>query len=280
MPARPRPRTTLTPGLVPGVFVWAWIAVWPAASAQAACQPPAALEPVVVAAVVDGDTVRLADGRRIRLVGVNTPELGHGRRPDEPLAEAARAALDAMLGPDRRLWLAPGRDARDHHGRGLAHAFLGPRGDSVEERLLRAGLGWHVVVPPNLALAECLAQAERSALRTNVGVWSEPVLAARQADRLTAADAGFRRVSGRVTKVDETRHSWWLELNGPLVLRVDKRDLDHWGGEAVIRGLKGKAVIVRGWIVDRSARTAADRKPLLLPLRHRAMLEAPRLAPQ
>lgn len=44
--------------------------------------------------VYDGDTVRLADGRKVRLIGVNTPELGREGRADE---SHARAAHDLSL---------------------------------------------------------------------------------------------------------------------------------------------------------------------------------------
>ena len=44
-----------------------------------------ALQNVEVARVVDGDTVRLRDGRSVRLIGINAPELAHNGRTTEPL---------------------------------------------------------------------------------------------------------------------------------------------------------------------------------------------------
>ena len=49
-------------------------------------------EYVEVADVHDGDTVRLVDGRKLRLIGFNTPELARDESPAEPLATEARQA--------------------------------------------------------------------------------------------------------------------------------------------------------------------------------------------
>lgn len=47
--------------------------------------------------VVDGDTLRLVDGRSVRLIGINTPEVGRKGRSSEPYAEAARRRLQALV---------------------------------------------------------------------------------------------------------------------------------------------------------------------------------------
>lgn len=94
------------------------------AGAAEACRPTGALQNVEVARVVDGDTVRLRDGRSVRLIGINAPELAHNGRTTEPFAEAAKQRLQALVSAsDGRLALQPGRQARDHYGRTLAHLF-------------------------------------------------------------------------------------------------------------------------------------------------------------
>jgi endonuclease YncB( thermonuclease family) len=54
-------------------------------------------EQVRVASMPDGDTLRLSDGRRVRLIGINTPEVAHDGRPAEPLAEEAHALLQRLV---------------------------------------------------------------------------------------------------------------------------------------------------------------------------------------
>jgi hypothetical protein len=56
-------------------------AIW-LPGAQAFCPAPVGLSSVAVQRVVDGDTLRLSDGRSVRMIGLNTPELGKQGRSD------------------------------------------------------------------------------------------------------------------------------------------------------------------------------------------------------
>ena len=260
---------------------WGWlIGALPAGNAHAdTCRPTQPLTPAVVKSIGDGDTLQLADGRRLRLVGVNTPELRHGREPEQPQAVAAKRALAQLLPAGATVYLQPGAAPRDRHGRLLAHAFRSQRGDSIEAELLRRGFGFRVAIPPNLAYQDCFAAAEGEARRAARGVWREPAFAPRPAASLT--DAGFRRVRARVVKVEESAGSWWLDTDGPLVLRLDKADLRYfregandWAGDP--KGWLGRTVTVRGWVVDRAQQAAVRKrkmKPLMLRLQHISMLE-------
>ena len=102
---------------VPGI----WLS---AAQAQVFCPAPAALARVDVQRVVDGDTVRLEDGRSVRMIGLNAPEIGKKGRPDEPFAVAARLRLQTLVdASEGRVGLVPGRERKDHYGRTLAHLY-------------------------------------------------------------------------------------------------------------------------------------------------------------
>ncbi len=73
----------------------------------------------VVATVSDGDTLRLLDGRRVRLVQIDAPELSSG----ECYARPARAALVRLAPPGARVDLEadPALDAEDRFGRLLRY---------------------------------------------------------------------------------------------------------------------------------------------------------------
>src|SRR5690606_38338142 len=115
-------------------------------SVQAFCPAPERLPQVAVAQVIDGDTLRLTDGRSVRLIGLNTPELGRKGRVAEPLADAARNHLQQLVkASDGRLGLRMGREARDRYGRVLAHAY-DVQGNNLEAALLAQGLGFFVAV--------------------------------------------------------------------------------------------------------------------------------------
>jgi endonuclease YncB( thermonuclease family) len=221
--------------------------------------------------VVDGDTVRLSDGRSVRMIGLNTPELGKQGRSDEPFAVAARKRLEALVAASGgRVGVLPGKESKDHYGRTLAHLY-DAKGANLEAQMLAEGLGFQVAVAPNVDLVACQQAAERSARQAGLGVWRQsPVLKAEQINT-----SGFALVSGRVSKVQRNRGGVWIELQDSLVLRVAPNVLGQFDGAALER-LKGKQVEARGWVVDRSRRGGlqAGQARWLLPLTDPAMLQA------
>ncbi|MFH7572534.1 thermonuclease family protein, partial [Pseudomonas syringae group genomosp. 7] len=58
---------------------------------------PVSLPVAQVQRVVDGDTLKLADGRSLRMIGLNTPETGKKGQSAEPIAEAAKRRLQALI---------------------------------------------------------------------------------------------------------------------------------------------------------------------------------------
>ncbi|AZZ79226.1 nuclease [Pseudomonas sp. RU47] len=247
-------------------------AIW-LSGAQAFCPVPAGLASVTVQRVVDGDTLRLSDGRSVRMIGLNTPELGKQGRGDEPFAVAARKRLQALIDASGgRVGLRPGKQAKDHYGRTLAHIYSAS-GANLEAQMLADGLGFQVAVAPNIDLVACQQAAERSARNTGLGLWRQsPVLKAEQIQR-----SGFAVISGRVSKVQRNRGGIWIELQDSLVLRVAPNLVGQFDN-ARLQALKGKQVEARGWIVDRSRRGGlqSGQSRWLLPLTDPSMLQTPR----
>ncbi|WP_454875709.1 thermonuclease family protein [Pseudomonas farris] len=245
-------------------------AIWLSA-AQAFCPAPSGLTSTAVQRVVDGDTLRLRDGRSVRMIGLNTPELGRQGRSDEPFAVAARKRLEALVAAsDGQVGLLPGKESKDHYGRTLAHVY-GVDGANLEAQMLAEGLGFQVAVAPNVDLVACQQAAERSARRAGLGLWRQsPVL---KAEQISAS--GFAMLSGRVSKVQRNRGGVWIELQDSVVLRVAPNMLDQFD-VASLEKLKGRQIEARGWVVDRSRRGGL--KPgqarWLLPLTDPSMLQA------
>jgi micrococcal nuclease len=119
-----------------GMVVLALLALAPGAScgeSTAAAAPPRA-GAGVVASINDGDSLRLRDGRRIRLVQIDAPE-----DPAECFGRAATRVLVRLAprGTAVRLVADPALDERDAHGRLLRYVFAGGR--NVNLALVRAG---------------------------------------------------------------------------------------------------------------------------------------------
>jgi hypothetical protein len=198
----------------------------------------------------------LADGTDLRLIGVNTPEIGHDGDNDEPHAHAARRALLRLLAAgDGEIAIRRGAQPRDDHGRLLGHAYLAD-GRSVATALLTTGAALHVVVPPNTWSQRCYARAEEHAHGAGQGLWRYTRYRGVAAAALPADAGGFRVVIGEIGRVGESREAFWLELDG-LTLRLAKADLRYFQGANPARW-HGRRLRVRGWIyrVDGKRRMA------------------------
>lgn len=247
-----------------------FVSVFSLGTAQALCPAPSGLPAQQVQRVVDGDTLRLVDGRSVRLIGLNAPELGRDGKPAEPFAQAARQRLQALVAASgERVQLRLGEQARDRYGRTLAHAY-DRQGRNLEAQLLAEGLGMFVAIAPNVALADCHRGAEAQARRARLGLWRQAqVVQAGQLQR-----GGFALVRGEVQRVERNRGGLWLEMQGSLVLQVAPRALAEFD-LVQLQGLTGRQLEVRGWVVDRSRRSGLrpGQARWLLPLTHSSMLQ-------
>lgn len=197
--------------------------------------------------IIDGDTVVLADGRHVRLIGIDAPELGHDGRPSQPFAQAARSALIKLLAGSRdTVALRYGQTRHDRYGRTLAHLFL-PDGDSVSAALLREGYATALVIPPNLWNAACYGQAESRARDSRTGIWALQRYQAVAARDLPAGAQGFHIVRGRVVHTGRSRNAQWIDLEGGVALRIDRKDLPYFK-DIDFTALRGTEIIARGWV--------------------------------
>ena len=250
--------------LVGAFFVFALFSL----QVQALCPVTGPLSPVEVASVTDGDTLRLRDGRSVRLIGLNAPEMGRKGRSAEPFAQAAKRRLQALVdASDGRIGLLHGQQARDHYGRVLAHAF-DRQGTNLEAALLAEGLGYFVAIAPNTALADCHRRTEQRARVAKRGLWQRsPVIAAERVRR-----GGFAVVRARVERLETNRGGVWLELEGPLVLQIPRQAVAGFDQNS-LAGLRGREIEARGWVIDRKGRADMSRQARwLMKISHPAML--------
>jgi micrococcal nuclease len=208
------------------------------------CALPADAEQADVKWVIDGDTLQLRDGRHIRLIGLDTPELGRHGEQDMPGARAAKAGLRRLVRQGgNRVYLQPGRQPRDRYHRWLAHLYT-PHGENLTQALLRAGLGRQIAVPPNLTNLDCYISAEDEARRHGLGLWRTAVL---DAASLQGDERGFHLLQGRIVRVGRSRSALWLNLDGGLAIRITWRE---WAGFSLPKpeSLQGRRLEFRGWL--------------------------------
>ncbi len=130
-------------------------------------------EQATVVRVVDGDTIQvsLPTGlEKIRLIGVDTPESVHPRKPVEYFAKEATAFTRRMvLGKPVRLAGEQGQPNRDRYGRLLRYVFL-EDGVCLNAEIVRQGYGHAYVKFPFARLKEFRAY-EREAREAGRGLW-------------------------------------------------------------------------------------------------------------
>jgi micrococcal nuclease len=143
-----------------------WLAIIPAAAHAAT-----ALEGTVLR-VVDGDTVHVRVGERVekvRYIGVNTPELHHPRKGEEPGGREAHA-VNRRLVEGRRVRLELDVQSHDRHGRLLAYVWAGET--MVNAELVRLGYAQVMTVPPNVRHQSLFLELQRDARAARRGLWS------------------------------------------------------------------------------------------------------------
>lgn len=201
--------------------------------------------------VIDGDTVILGDGRKIRLIGIDTPELGHAGRPDQPFARQARDYLITLLhGHQDRIYLHYDQVRLDSYQRTLAHLFFAD-GTNIEALILARGLATPLVIPPNLGFLDCYRKQAQSAMAARTGIWQQPQYQPRPVSALTGTERGYHIIQGKITHIGDSRTSIWLDMGRKLGLRIIKNDLKYFA-KLDINTLAGKTVEARGMLYRRN----------------------------
>lgn len=251
---------------ISGVFLCLSVLCSASAAVLAECGSPSG-RALQVARVSDGDTLKLQDGRSVRVLGINAPEITHGQNMGQPFGRESRAAAQAFIDASKgSVRLGFERETHDRYGRVLAHVY-DSRGRSLAAAQLRAGMALQIAVPPNTAQMQCLAKMELVARNASVGLWRDNYWQPLPTQSLRGGETSFRFVRGRIAKVD-INSAVWLEFDGKLVARVAKKDWPLFVYQrADWLALEGKTVEVRGWITTQKSKRSAQFKPLVVQLR-------------
>lgn len=120
--------------------------------------------------VIDGDTLMLEGQVRVRLIGVDTPETKHPRKPVEPLGPEATEFTRSQV-ENRDVKLGFDRERRDRYGRVLAYVYVD--GKLLNEEIIRAGFSRaETRYKFDRAMALRFQHAEDEAREAGRGIWS------------------------------------------------------------------------------------------------------------
>jgi len=121
--------------------------------------------------VIDGDTIVLADGRRVRYIGIDAPELANESGPAERFGSEARD-FNRNLVDREKIHLEFDRERHDQYGRVLAYVFL-PDDTFVNAELIKSGSACCDFRRPNTKYDSLLLQLQREAMAKKIGMWEK-----------------------------------------------------------------------------------------------------------
>ena len=214
--------------------------------------------PGVVISVIDGDTVKLASGVTVRLVGIEAPKLPFGRPGfgKSRLADSARENLiELLINQPVRLFF----DQRkfDRYGRKLAHVWrTDPKGIPqlwVQGEILEAGLARVATFPESRTLARQMLSRETVAREKVVGMWADSFYEIRVPEDLGRLIDTYQVVAGRVVSIAVVRgrgyinygDDWHDDFTASIAPKVLRKFPEL---SAALAGYEGNKIQVRGWI--------------------------------
>ncbi|MBR0776883.1 thermonuclease family protein [Bradyrhizobium diazoefficiens] len=194
-----------------------------------------------VTEIVDARSVRLDDGREVRLAGV------------EPVATTMAALTSLLAGRDVNLRSAD--DTPDRYGRTAALVFIGESDTSVQAMLLARG---EAIVSAEITDKDCAAAlmaAEAEARRQKKGNWTDPsaIKNAESPDDILAGIGRYMVVEGKVLSVRQAGATTYLNFGRNwtrgFAVTISRRTLPAFENAGIsLKSLESKRIRVRGWI--------------------------------
>lgn len=123
-----------------------------------------------VTRVVDGDTIQLESGQKLRYIGIDTPETVHPTKEDGCFGKEA-SDFNKQLIEGKEVRLEKDVSETDRYGRLLRYVYLDDI--FVNEYLVKEGYAVSSSYPPNVKYQEKLDEAERFARENGNGLWGE-----------------------------------------------------------------------------------------------------------
>ena len=200
--------------------------------------------------VYDGDTVLLSHGPKVRLLGINTPEVSGRYKSAEQGGQEAKAWLTQRLA-GQKIRLEGDVEAQDHYQRHLGYLF-DEQGHNINLELVRNGLAMVSVFPPNLRYLSAFIEAQREAEAQYLGVWSYPEYAVKPYQDINDDNMhGWQRVSGRVRAVKQGEKHRYLQFSDQVSVKIPEQ-YQSWFTD--VDQYQGKLIEARGWVQKQANR--------------------------
>jgi endonuclease YncB( thermonuclease family) len=201
-----------------------------------------------VAAVIDGRSFRLEDGREVVLAGIEAPG-GETSKNFSTLAAVVAGREVTLFGQD---------DTPDRYGRQPAFVFLAPAQPPVQAQLLAQGAA---LISGSMTDKECasvLAAAEAAGRDAKLGVWADPsaIKNTESPGDILAGIGRFMVVEGKVLSVRQAGATTYLNFGRnwtrDFAVTIPKRVLPAFeAAGTALKSLENRRIRVRGWVETR-----------------------------
>lgn len=120
--------------------------------------------------VIDGDTIVIEGGLRVRYIGIDTPETKHPEKSVEYFGEEA-SLFNKRLVSGKEVRLEYDVQKFDKYGRLLAYVYAD--GVFVNARLVEEGYAQILTIPPNVKYSDLFLRLQKTARGQNRGLWAK-----------------------------------------------------------------------------------------------------------
>ena len=198
-----------------------------------------------VAAVIDARTLRLQDGREVRLAGI------------EPVAaeKSNRTAALSAIAANRDVTLSGDDDTPDRYGRQAAFVFLDGSDTPVQAVLLAQGEALASGTVTDRGCAAALLAAETAARQARRGVWADPaaIKNAESSGDILAGVGRFAVVEGKVLSVRQAGATTYLNFGRnwtrDFAVTISRRMIGAFEAAGMsLKSLENRRIRVRGWV--------------------------------
>lgn len=207
-----------------------------------------------VTEIVDPLTIRLHDGKTIRLISLDIPDLNF-HDPGDLAVTAQKVLIDFLLNQDVKVYQTKSAKAgrKNRMGHDLAHIERKQDGTWIQGMLLSLGLARVRTQENNTELNEQMIALEQKARNSNQGLWSIGEYKLLSPENASEKIGSYQVIEGIVRKVGSNKNTLYLNfganwrddftvsIDGTVMRKLTRSGLNP-------REWSGQKVRVRGWI--------------------------------
>ncbi|MCW8995435.1 MAG: thermonuclease family protein [Psychromonas sp.] len=209
--------------------------------AAASCPNVGWDQTATVKRINDGDTITLENGRSVRFIGINTPEINHrNESKSEPYALQAKALVERYIKIGDTVHLVFDKTKQDKYGRLLAYVYS-KGGQNLALLQLQSGLAKQWLVGQNERFWRCFQKTERQARLRKKGVWSN--FKALRAVRISKQDRGYQYISGQISEITRSPKGVAFFLDRKLKVQISASNLHKFSANHIAFALHDKLLL-------------------------------------